>query len=325
MTPSRHLVLCLTAVLLAAPPAFAQVKVLGWFNPKAPSAPPVLVYEVTTFADQPVMCGDSDCGVHHIVERSGVVVDLAQAKEGELILLSSNAEPEPESQGATFDALLEKTPPTVQAAMGRATPDKAHQLDITITTGQGQWKGAAFEWKSSRPRPAKGAAAEEGTPYGHALVFDAPQGKPKHLLADVPLRAATGTLTPYWHPGGVFLALAVVPTGADADVAVARTTGPAIEVLGDESVFKARVKDAQGQTVSPIDRVAHELWRQGFNLVRTARAVKKRDLTAVYATPGAMADVASVARALVGGTASVEPLSWKTDCDVVVALGAAAK
>lgn len=323
MTPSRHLALCLTVALLAAPPALAQVKVLGWANAKAPAAAPVLAYEVTTKADQPVMCGDSDCGVHHIIERSGVVVDLAQAKEGELILLSSNAEPEPESQGATFDALLEKTPPTVQAVTGRATADKAHQLDITITTGKGEWKGASLQWKSSQPRPTKGAAAEEGTPYGHALVFDVPPGQPKHLIADVPLRAATGTLTPYWHPGGVFLALAVVPNGADADVVVARTTGAAIEVLADESVFKFRVKDAQGQSVSAVERVANELWRHGFNLVRTARAVKKRDLTAVYATPAAMPEVASMAKALVGGTASVEPLSWKTDCEIVVALGAA--
>lgn len=93
---------------------------------------------------------------------------------------------------------------------------------------------------------------------------------------------------------------------------VERAIGPEIDVAAID------LKDAS------IDKTMMALEHAGFAPTSTAAAKAARAKSVVYVAKG-FDDAGKKIAAAVPGGASVEPLTWKTDYDVVVALGATAK
>ena len=88
--------------------------------------------------------------------------------------------------------------------------------------------------------------------------------------------------------------------------------GPRIELLGAEAMDPMSLK-----------RTTEALAKAGFVAIRRSVAQDKRARSVVYAPKQLMALAQRVAKAIPGG-ATVEPLTWQPECDMVVALAAAA-
>lgn len=73
-----------------------------------------------------------------------------------------------------------------------------------------------------------------------------------------------------------------------------------------------------------LPKVREAIEASGLPVVVVGDAKKARDKSVVYATKGAEKDAAKLAAAIPGG-ATVEPLTWKANGDLVVALGASAR
>src|SRR5207245_1905749 len=84
-------------------------------------------------------------------------------------------------------------------------------------------------------------------------------------------------------------------------------------------VIELRTYDAMPP--ASLDKVKKALTAAGLTTLREAKATAVRDTSVVYAAKGAEAVAKQVAASVPGG-ATVEPLTWKSDAAVIVALGA---
>jgi hypothetical protein len=94
-------------------------------------------------------------------------------------------------------------------------------------------------------------------------------------------------------------------------------------ISGDGS-FAVEILGLMDAKDTALPRVVKALTEAGFPPAKTGKAVKPRKASVVYTAKGAEAKAKAVAAAIPGG-ATVEPLTWKSDCDVVVAVGDSAK
>jgi hypothetical protein len=160
-------------------------------------------------------------------------------------------------------------------------------------------------------------AKREGTTFsgdGYRCVLV--RGDVRLPLGRGPLR---GKLELFWSPDGRRVAWHLWNSVCDHSIGdwecsllsnefvLERTAGPRVSVV------------AFGEAPTQLGKALDALEKAGFTPTQVGPAQKARTATVVYAAKGKEADAKRVAAAL--GDAKVEPLTWKADADVVVALG----
>lgn len=127
----------------------------------------------------------------------------------------------------------------------------------------------------------------------------------------------TGELTAYWSPDGQRIAFVGTKYGCmgfhESEVfveTVGEPTGPSVQLLADKNVPGERVLAAQAA-----------LEKAGVARIAVGPTKDPRTRTVVYFRKGNEEAAAAVANAVPGG-AAVEPLTWRSPFDLVVALAA---
>jgi len=113
-----------------------------------------------------------------------------------------------------------------------------------------------------------------------------------------------------WSPDCRFVAWVVDDLGSASKVTV-RPVGPIIHVMAHRSAPES------------VDPIVNALIGRGLSPHVGPKALKDREATVVY-TSAASAEVAKTVAAAVPGGATVEPLSWTTPADIIVAAGRSA-
>ncbi len=242
--------------------------------------------------------GDGHVLVYQVSATQGALVKLEETRTPTLVALTS-----PEWKKASTSATLR---PGV-------SPGGTVPLELTVSLSSGKSTstadGKGFTWALS---PKKKPAA--GEPLGHALVtVNDTTGLGHGLALDLPLSALTGKLTTYWEENGAYFAVLAEPASGPPEVFFGRGDWNAttVEVLASADVAEIAQK------------VANQLWKEGRTVVRVGKALKSRDQTVVYSTP-ANADRAKEVADSISGGAPLEKLTWKSDCQAVVAVGESA-
>jgi hypothetical protein len=174
---------------------------------------------------------------------------------------------------------------------GPASPDGKVKLNCpTATFNEGAWSnGGAFQCTLARGDTR--LPLRRGAFSGRLEIFWSPDGR----------RVA-------WHHSDQKCTPSMGDFACDFvnDIVIDRTVGPRLSVVafGDDAAALGKALDA--------------LEKAGFVPTQVGPAKKARDTTAVYAAKGMDAEAKRVA-AVFG--VKVEPLTWKSDADVVVALG----
>jgi hypothetical protein len=241
------------------------------------------------FADDHVL-------VYQASATQGALVKLDETRTPTLVALSS-----PEWKKASKAATLR---PGV-------SPVGTIPLELTVALSSGKSTAAenGFTWALA---PKKKPAA--GEPQGHALVtVNDTTGQGNALALDVPLQALTGKLTMFWEVNGAYFAVLAEPASGPTEVFFGRgdVNATTVEVLASPNLAEI------GQTV------ANRLWKEGRSVVRVGKALKSRDQTVVYSTAANAERAKEVADSISGG-APVDKLTWKSDCQAVVAVGESA-
>lgn len=203
-----------------------------------------------------------------------------------------------------------KAHPLKPAVAGRASPDGKSTAEVELKGNKGAWKGAVFEYFGVDD-PTEVATSHGGT----ALLVGV--GGRRHLVANAEWAGAKGHVEPSWSSDGsavVFVVTNVASSAmAEPDIAIvaARPTALAIEVLTPKQLARGAGK------------VGDALEKAGFRVLSFGPAQDMRERSVLYVAKGFEEQAKAVAAAVPGG-ASIEPLSWKTNTDIVVAVGASA-
>lgn len=197
-------------------------------------------------------------------------------------------------------------------------------------------KAALDAWRRTNPLSLTTGSTGPRGETAEALVNDAPETSWTYLddsttrlrvtkagvEASVEVNDGVGMFVPehtvdvYWDPTGY-------------RVAIVLWTLPAQTMRGKSpltaEVYFLDIPRTRVQLLSPprLDEKAAELAvRLGEANCEVSRAAPKKDrnATVIYAAKGAEADAKAIARLIKGAT--VEPLTWKPDVELVIALGA---
>jgi len=198
------------------------------------------------------------------------------------------------------------------------TPSALH---LEAQSGKGQWKGAQFRW-----RPPKSVAEDvwpsrpiwlkltvgEGPSAGTATLRNAASS----CMAAQVAEAVNSDSTFYRAPDHKRVAWLMVSdvvyamaNHRNARLLVAPARGPMLRLVAHAAIL--------AQAMRPV-RLA--LAEKGFLVASVGKADTDRARSAVYFAPGSEGSAKEIAAAVPGG-ATVEPLTWKEDSDIVVALG----
>jgi hypothetical protein len=216
-----------------------------------------------------------------------------------------------------------KAHPVTPAKLAKVSPDGKASLELTTKTGSVEafdkdgfpYTGESIECPNDEGAHMGGCGVKPGIFNGFVNA-----GGKKRLAASFQIASKGGRVATYFSPDAskVVWVLDGAPenpfSGEPGPFIVVVSGGKvSLEVLADETLLKE---------VAP--RAAAALRKAGFFPARIGKAVKAREKSVVYAAKGSEAAAKSVAAAVQGG-ATVEPLSWKSDCELVVAVGASAK
>ena len=188
---------------------------------------------------------------------------------------------------------------SVSAVASQTSPDGKTRIDFAAarSTDPGRWSADGTAWTRSGPKTnytltRGGKVVSQGTlPVGGIFI------------------------APYWTPDSKRIVLVVTTKpemmrdpGA-AELVVLSTAGPRLQLVAAKDLFT---------TTGP--KVAAALDKAGFVPTSLGLAHDPHPTSTVYAAKGFEALAAKVAAAVPGG-ASVAPLNWKADADVLVAVG----
>jgi hypothetical protein len=181
----------------------------------------------------------------------------------------------------------------------------------------GSWNGSVFTYKAD-PVAALTIGVEKGGRFWrHAELFQ----RTAQWTGDYAIEVS-------WSPTCLHVAWVVSSKSIDAAIAsdgldggyfsdevnsslLVKPAGPAVHVMGHKTATDAAAK------------VVEAFARAGVPAHRGATALKERDQSVVFAWKGVRDEAEEIA-ALVPGGASLQPLTWATDADIVVAAGASA-
>jgi hypothetical protein len=230
-----------------------------------------------------------------------------------------------DEDGAKKLAAWLKAHPLKAGQPTKVSPDGKVSTELTAkaATVKG-WdaKNGGFEFEGSLIECPDGVAAMGGCGVNPGVLTALlVSGGTKRPAATFALQSRGGRVKPFWSPDGSHVAWLLDAAPANPfsgdpgyfQVVISGDGSLAIELVADVSLLR---------TVAP--KVSKALQGAGFYPARIGKAVKKREGTVVYTAKGSEAVAKKIAGAIPGG-ASVEALTWKTDCEVVVAVGASAK
>ncbi len=183
--------------------------------------------------------------------------------------------------------------------------------------------GFTSESESDRATSADGSTTIEcpGASFKTVWFSDKPfscSAKRDGVSVALKPRNARGRLAQFWAPNGRRVVMFLrdercTPSMGDFaceyvnEFVVDRTVGPRLHLA------------VYGQADDAVKKAVEALERAGFAPTQLTPAQKERRATVVYAAKGAEAEAKRVASVLAGAT--IEPLTWKTDAELVVALG----
>lgn len=231
----------------------------------------------------------------------------------------------PATQGELYQKFLAAHPVREQPRSSRVAPGGKASVQLQLSpAGNGEWSGSSFRWSFPEREPPEFYGGPV-PPDGRAMVFVVRPGASPTFIGEFSFYSAGGTLTPYWSRDGRALAWVVSPDEApQPSVELFAAFGPAIELLADPTLARwpASITGRSGlvRQARLDEKMAVTLLAQGFNVVRVGKAQKARVKSVVYTAKPFLAKAKKLAQALPGG-ATVEPLTWKTPCDIVIALG----
>jgi hypothetical protein len=266
-------------------------------------------------------------------EDSIVVYEVATGKTQAFVLDSAGGEGEPEDAAAAREETVTsgtaqwpvwlKAHPLKPARASRKSPDGS--LVATVVGREGttivkcDQSSEAFCYQNKMPDEdcpgiQFGCGANPGKVLAQLTVKGA--ARPSREFA---VKGLTGEVSPFWL-GADRVLWFMHDKGANAirdpETCEVVVTGPGttVEVLADEKLLKQETRA----------KVSAALGKANVALVRFGTAKKARDTSVIYAAKGSEAQAKSLA-ALVPGGATVDALTWKSDCDLVLALGSSAK
>jgi hypothetical protein len=186
--------------------------------------------------------------------------------------------------------------PLVEVRAGRTSPDKQAVADVVSVevTGSGGWNGDTWSsgsssgWNLVVKRGGTQQVAAKCDPASAVEVYWTPDGK--------------RTIWVVGHRGR-----AMRDPGYD-DLIIGTDGNPGVAVAVD----KAKLRDAE--------KLSAPFAKAGFTVLSLTPAVKAREKSVVFAAAGHEADAKKLAAAVPGG-ADVQKLDWKSQVDLVVALG----
>lgn len=284
------------ALLLAAAPARAdgQEYDIRGFTAKAAEV---------VFVDNYDNGGAGGCNYK---STTGVVREVATGKEQRFTFDSENGceagtESGPDEKAKkSFDAYVASHPLT-PGVPGAVSPGKKRTLKLDAKGAKSAWNGDVWAYDEGAANVA--GSIEVGGK--RRAIFWAEAG------------AVGGDVRVFWSKDGE--ALVLVHRARQGGIMSPEDTTLAVVALGGTTVEILAPKGAS----SGLGAVRAALTKAGYAIVHTAPAKKERPASVVYAAKGQDAAAKAVA-ALVPGGATVEPLTWASDADVVVAVGGSA-
>ena len=212
---------------------------------------------------------------------------------------------------AAFEAFVKAN--AVALKVSRSSADGKLKAAATVKPGSGRWEKDSFEFQGdeggSAPRSTITLYVTRAERRSPSFVWqgEGPGGG-----------ALSGNVRPIWSPDGARVAWVIHRNAGmlrdreETFVRLGPAGGPRVELAlakALDAVAAARVREALGM--------------KNFVVVKESPALKAREVSVVYGAKGFEDDAKAIA-ALVPGGATVEPLSWKTDAEVVVAVGQSA-
>lgn len=211
------------------------------------------------------------------------------------------------------EALAEwkKAHPLAPVVPSKTSPDKAAtaRIDLVADDGKGSWAGAGY---------AFGCQGEDCMMMQGKLTFSVEKAGKTYRGAGWEESSAgnlRGAVVPYWSPDGHRVAWAL-----ERGYAMMNDFGYGKVFVSAASV---RTEVVAAKDLSP-DAAIDALEKAGVYVTKTGPAQKAREKSVVYFAKGFDAEAKAAAAAVPGG-ATTEPLSWKAESDLVIALGATAK
>ena len=202
-----------------------------------------------------------------------------------------------------------KAHPIVPPVVGRAADPKGPTLTLEQKgPPAGQWKDGKF-MAHGKEAPSNGSIYPSWKKVPLTVTLETAGAK--KLLASREWQYAELVVTPFWARDGSAVVLVSHQSGpgnweGDDSLEALLPSAPSIEVLVSKGLDPASLVAA--------------LRKAGFPVAHTGPAQSAREKTVVYAAKGAEAAAAKVAAAVPGG-ASVQPLTWPSPAEVVIAAG----
>jgi hypothetical protein len=192
---------------------------------------------------------------------------------------------------------------------------------VEVKPGSARWRKGTARFEPDE-RAGVCDASGKCTP-GPSVFYSIGDASNAWPIFSTPMHQSAGGYQPgrvevFWSADGKRAAFVtnwgwVMPENpGHGEVLFAPATGPRLELVAD-----AKFSDAAAMAAM------RALDAAGIVVLRRGKAKVERELSVVYAAKGAEDFAAKVAAAVPGG-ASVEPLTWKADAEVVLALGASA-
>lgn len=178
--------------------------------------------------------------------------------------------------------------------VSRTSPDKKREADVEPETGAGTWGDDTFYSDSA---------------FGWSLVV-----RHDKTTDQVGFTSTGDNVSVAWTPDGKHTIWVVSRKGR-----MVRDPGSDTVIIGTDGSPSVAVL-APREKLAPAKGVAEKLVKAGFEIGSVAPMMKPRDKSVVFGAKNQL-DLAKKVAAAVPGGATVEPLTWHTPFDVVVALG----
>lgn len=299
---------CLCALSLStAALAWGQVTgVMGWTADGR-----YLVYE-TVKEEMSISDTDGDDDGYLMVKHAVVVDTSNDQSESYILDFEQRGDMGFHADGPMKDAFdaWKKSNLLLQTPATRQGPGESGRVDATTCTGgQGTFVGTTF---TLPPVEEESCVMLQIAHGGHTWRSAQKTLEPAGMY--IPRYAVTWS----WSPSGDQIAWFITraeaqtmrgPVYAETDV-ILTAVRPFIEVLAHDALGGEREQ-----------RVSKALLEARLGAVINGRAIKERGASVVYAPENLKAAAKRIAEAVPGG-ATVEPLTWKANGDIVVAVGA---
>jgi hypothetical protein len=264
---------------------------------------------------------EKNCEPGELWERQdAVIVEVATGTETRYTLaLEGSTAGARKTNGPAKEFEAWKKAHPVSSRAGAANGE--HRAVVEVKPGSVRWRKSTAHFE---PDERAGTCDERGKcTQGPSVFYSVGDASNAWPVFTAPMHQSAGSYQPgrvevFWSPDGRRAAFVtnwgwVMPENpGHGEVLFVPAAGPRLELLTDSKFSDAAARAAM-----------RALDSAGVVVLRRGKAKSARESSVVYASKGAEDFAAKVAAAVPGG-ASVEPLTWKAEAEVVLALGASA-